>query len=102
MFHGDLRRLLCREWLGEVAEFGLALVPKVVPGLALELQKTNLSAYYDTLEPVPQVLTTAVNLMNEHPTLARMFFGGGLLIELSLFWRSWEDAGRSSTDWPSS
>lgn len=58
---------------------------KVVPGLALELQKSNWSAYYDTLEPVPAVLTTTVNLMNEHPTLARIFFGGGLLIELFAF-----------------
>jgi hypothetical protein len=58
---------------------------KVVPGLALELQKTNWSAYYDTLEPVPQTLTTMVNLMNEHPTVARTFFGAGLLIELLAF-----------------
>ncbi len=58
---------------------------KVVPGLAMELQKTNWSSYYDTLEPVPQVLTTTVNLMNEHPTLARIFFGGGLFIELFAF-----------------
>lgn len=58
---------------------------KVVPGLAMELQKTNWSSYYDTLEPVPQVLTTTVNLMNEHPTVARVFFGAGLLIELLAF-----------------
>lgn len=58
---------------------------KVVPGLALELQKTNWSAYYDTLQPVPQVLQTTVSLMNEHPTVARLFFGGGLLIELFAF-----------------
>ena len=60
-------------------------IHKVVPGLAMELMKTNWSAYYDTLEPVPQVLTTTVNLMNEHPTLARLFFGAGLLIELFAF-----------------
>jgi hypothetical protein len=58
---------------------------KVVPGLALELQKTNWSAFYDTLEPVPKVLTTTVNLMNEHPTVARIFFGAGLLVELFAF-----------------
>jgi hypothetical protein len=57
----------------------------VVPGLALELQKTNWSAYYDTLEPVPAALTTVVGLMNDHPTLARLFFGAGLLIELGAF-----------------
>lgn len=57
----------------------------VVPGLALELQKTNWSAYYDTLEPVPAALTSVVSLMNDHPTLARLFFGAGLLIELGAF-----------------
>ncbi|MFZ4765305.1 MAG: hypothetical protein ACOYMN_10165, partial [Roseimicrobium sp.] len=58
---------------------------KVVPGLALELQKTNWSDYYDTLEPVPQLLSTIVTLMNEHPTLARIFFGAGLFVELLAF-----------------
>ena len=62
---------------------------KVVPGLAMELEKTNWSAYYDTLEPVPQILTTTVNLMNEHPTVARLFFGAGLLIELFAFLALW-------------
>jgi hypothetical protein len=57
----------------------------VVPGLALELQKTNWSSYYDTLEPVPVALTSVVSLMNDHPTLARLFFGMGLLIELGAF-----------------
>jgi hypothetical protein len=64
---------------------GVGWFYKVVPGLALELQKTNWSSYYDTLAPVPHVLATTVNLMNEHPTLARMFFGMGLLIELFAF-----------------
>jgi len=58
---------------------------KVVPGLAMELQKTNWSAYYDTLVPIPQVFTTTLNLMTEHPTLARLFFGAGLLVELLAF-----------------
>lgn len=62
---------------------------KVVPGLAMELEKTNWSAYYDTLEPVPQILSTTVNLMNEHPTVARIFFGAGLLIELFAFLALW-------------
>ena len=57
----------------------------MVPGLALELQKTNWSAYYDTLQPVPPVLASMVGLMNEHPTLARLFFGTGLLLELFAF-----------------
>ncbi len=60
-------------------------IGNVVPGLALELQKTNWSSYYDTLQPIPQALTTVVNLMNENPTLARLFFGIGLLLELFAF-----------------
>jgi hypothetical protein len=58
---------------------------KVVPGLALELQKTNWSEYYDTLQPVPATLTSIVSLMNEHPFVARLFFGCGLLLELCAF-----------------
>jgi hypothetical protein len=57
----------------------------VVPGLALELQKTNWSEYYDTLQPVPPTLASVVSLMTEHPTLARLFFGCGLLLELFAF-----------------
>lgn len=60
-------------------------IEKVVPGLALELQKTNWSAYYDTLDPVPPLLATTVDLISQHPTLARLFFGTGLLIELFAF-----------------
>ncbi|TLD72123.1 hypothetical protein FEM03_05205 [Phragmitibacter flavus] len=56
-----------------------------VPWLALELQKTNYSSYYDTLAPIPETLATVVSLMNEHPNLARIFFGGGLVVELLAF-----------------
>jgi len=56
-----------------------------VPMLALQLQKSNWSEYYDTLKPVPATLETVVSLMNEHPTLARIFFGGGLFVELFAF-----------------
>lgn len=56
-----------------------------VPSLALELQKANYSEYYDTLTPVPESLGTVVRLMNEHPTLAKVFFGAGLFVELFAF-----------------
>jgi len=56
-----------------------------VPYLAVELQKSNWSEYYDTLTPVPGTLQTVVNLMTDHPNLARIFFGGGLLVELLCF-----------------
>ena len=64
-----------------------------VPSLALELQKSNWSEYYDTLTPVPDSLNTVVRLMTEHPQVARLVFGGGLVIELlafvALFGRRW-------------
>lgn len=56
-----------------------------VPNLALELQKSNWSAYYDTLAPVPESLNTVVKLMTEYPNTARVFFGAGLFIELFAF-----------------
>lgn len=64
-----------------------------VPSLALELQKTNWSEYYDTLTPVPQSLNTVVQLMSDHPNMAKLLFGSGLLIEafafVVLFGRRW-------------
>lgn len=64
-----------------------------VPSLALELQKSNWSEYYDTLTPVPAALDMVVRLMTDHPNLARVVFGTGLLIELAaflaLFGRRW-------------
>lgn len=56
-----------------------------VPNLALELQKSNWSAYYDTLNPVPESLDTVVNLMTKYPDMARVFFGAGLFVELFAF-----------------
>ncbi len=56
-----------------------------VPNLALELQKSNWSAYYDTLTPVPESLNTVVKLMTEYPNTARLLFGAGLFIELFAF-----------------
>lgn len=56
-----------------------------VPGLAVELQKSNWSEYYDTLTPVPDSLQRVVDLMTNHPNIARVFFAGGLFIELFAF-----------------
>lgn len=54
-----------------------------VPYLAVQLLKTNWSSYYDTLEPVPSWLPIVTQQIAEHPYLARLFFGMGLLIELA-------------------
>lgn len=56
-----------------------------VPNLAVELQKSNWSEYYDTLTPVPDSLQSVVTMMNTHPNFARLIFGGGLVIELFAF-----------------
>lgn len=56
-----------------------------VPWLAVELQKTNWNQYYDTLKPIPDTLQRVVDLMSNHPNLARIFFAGGLFIELFAF-----------------
>jgi hypothetical protein len=56
-----------------------------VPYLAVELQKSNWSEYYDTLTPVPASLETVVSMMTNHPNVARLLFGGGLLLELLAF-----------------
>jgi hypothetical protein len=56
-----------------------------VPNLAVELQKSNWSEYYDTLTPVPDSLNAVVDMMNNHPNFARILFGGGLALELFAF-----------------
>jgi hypothetical protein len=56
-----------------------------VPSLALELRKSNWSEYYDTLRPVPESLNRVVDMMSEHPGIARLIFGSGLFIELFAF-----------------
>ncbi|MEZ0390464.1 MAG: hypothetical protein ACAI34_25520, partial [Verrucomicrobium sp.] len=56
-----------------------------VPNLAVELQKSNWSEYYDTLTPVPDSLNAVVDMMHNHPNFARILFGSGLFIELFAF-----------------
>jgi hypothetical protein len=56
-----------------------------VPLLSVQLMKSNWAQYYDTLQPVPGWLEKATSLIIEYPNVARLFFGGGLLIELTAF-----------------
>ena len=67
------------------------------PFLAVQLLKTNWAHYHDTLEMPPAWLQTATQTLVDHPNLARLFFGSGLLIELLAFTvlinRRWALAG---------
>ncbi len=53
------------------------------PLLTAQLLKTNWSAYYDDLTPLPAWLEPMTRLFLEHPSLARVFFGSGLVLELA-------------------
>lgn len=53
-----------------------------VPNLSLQIMKSNWAGYYDTLEQPPEWLSRAAQAIVDHPNLARVFFGSGLLIEL--------------------
>ena len=55
------------------------------PYLAVQLLKTNWCHYHDTLEMPPGWLQSLIQAMTDHPNLARLFFGMGLLIELGGF-----------------
>lgn len=67
------------------------------PYLAVQLLKTNWAHYHDTLEMPPAWLQTVTQTLVDHPNLARLFFGSGLLIELLgfvvLINRRWALAG---------
>ena len=67
------------------------------PYLAVQLLKTNWAHYHDTLEMPPAWLQTVTQILVDHPNLARLFFGSGLLIELLgfvvLINRRWALAG---------
>ena len=67
------------------------------PFLAVQLLKTNWANYHDTLEMPPVWLQTVTQTLVDHPNLARLFFGCGLLIELGGFTvlinRRWALAG---------
>ena len=52
------------------------------PLLAVQLLKTHYSHFYDTLTMPPQWLTDITTFLLEHPWVARIVFGAGLLIEL--------------------
>ncbi len=67
------------------------------PFLAVQLLKTNWAHYHDTLEMPPDWLQMVTQTLVDHPNLARLFFGCGLLIELLgfvvLISRRWALAG---------
>jgi hypothetical protein len=52
------------------------------PLLAVQLLKTHYSHFYDTLEMPPGWLLSVTSFILEYPNIARLVFGGGLLIEL--------------------
>lgn len=56
-----------------------------VPYLAVQLLKNNWSGFYDSGIAPPAWLEQATRLIIDHPTLARLFFGSGLLLELAAF-----------------
>ena len=55
------------------------------PLLAVQLLKSNWANYYSSLQPVPPWLDRTTQAIVDHPHLARLFFGGGLVIELTAF-----------------
>ncbi len=67
------------------------------PNLAVQLLKTNWAHYHDTLEMPPAWLQSVTQGLVDHPNLARLIFGSGLLIELLgfvvLINRRWALAG---------
>lgn len=52
------------------------------PLLAVQLLKTHYSHFYDTLNLPPQWLQDITTFLLEHPWVARVVFGAGLVIEL--------------------
>ncbi|TLD70655.1 hypothetical protein FEM03_10075 [Phragmitibacter flavus] len=56
-----------------------------VPYLAVQLLKNNWAGFYDTGISPPAWLEQATRLIIDHPNLARLFFGSGLVLELTAF-----------------
>jgi membrane protein implicated in regulation of membrane protease activity len=52
------------------------------PLLAVQLMKTNWAEYYDTLTPIPSWLVPFAQWMTDNPMLTRLFFAGGMFVEL--------------------
>jgi hypothetical protein len=77
------------------ASYGVCGVVKLVasdfqwvqraPLMSVQLMKSNWAHYYNFLETPPAWLTQATQAIVDYPNLARLFFGGGLLIELGAF-----------------
>ena len=56
-----------------------------VPYLAVQLLKSNWDGYYDSLEPIHEWIPKLTQAIVDYPNIARLVFGGGLLIELAAF-----------------
>ncbi|MGK0185999.1 MAG: hypothetical protein ACI9R3_001782 [Verrucomicrobiales bacterium] len=57
-----------------------------IPLLSVQITKGNLRDYYNTLEEKSDFVTTRIpQLIVEYPNIARLFFGAGLVLELSAF-----------------
>lgn len=59
-----------------------------VPAIAVQMIKSNLSAYYSSLQEGPRFefnTVTAPRFILENPNIARLFFGTGLFLELFAF-----------------
>ncbi len=67
------------------------------PLLAVQLLKTHYNHFYDTLNMPPDWLRSVTEFLLDHPNIARLVFGSGLLIELLgfvvLISRRWSFAG---------
>ena len=56
-----------------------------LPNIALQLEKNRMMAYHNTLEPPPEAAGWAINMVLNHPALAKIFFATGLVLELFAF-----------------
>jgi hypothetical protein len=52
------------------------------PNLSVQLIKTHYNHFYDTLNMPPMWLQSVTDFLQSNPNIARIVFGGGLLIEL--------------------
>jgi hypothetical protein len=55
------------------------------PNLAVQIVKTNQAEYYNSLQMPPEWMQRTTQFLLEHPFVAMVVFGSGLLIELSGF-----------------
>jgi hypothetical protein len=56
-----------------------------IPNIVLQLEKTRMMAYYNSLEPPPETAVWAIAMITSYPVLAKVFFAAGLGLELFAF-----------------